>query len=226
VPTASDKNTQGLIMNYHQLWPTYFLEEINPQHLQLEKELRRYIYEFDRKTGQSDRGRALKKNISEPPFDFLETALAECKAFKKLMAWITSRIKPFIREVNRGSIGRHQKWQIHYHESWYHITKSGGFHGPHLHSNTSWGWIYYFDDLEADKVGGSNKFYNPLCQHVTYVDTGIVFMERLDWAFFEVTPRAGKLLVYPGWLLHDAQPYAGSADRIILSGNTQILTET
>ena len=100
------------------------------------------------------------------------------------------------------------------------------FTGPHLHSNTSWGWIYYFDDLEVDRVGGSNKFYNPLCQHVTYVDAGIVFMERLDWAFFEVIPRAGKLFVYPGWLLHDAQPYVGSINRVILSGNTQVLLET
>ena len=48
-------------MDYHRLWPTYFLEEINERHSHWEMELRRYIYEFDQKTGQSERGKALKK---------------------------------------------------------------------------------------------------------------------------------------------------------------------
>jgi uncharacterized protein (TIGR02466 family) len=212
-------------MKQHKLWPTYFLEGVNRNHKNLGKELTKYIYAFDKQTKQSELGRSLKRNISEPPFDFLESALRDCEAFAQLLGWINMRMRAFIKTINKHYILPNVRWTIHHHETWYHITKEGGFHGPHMHSNTSWGWIYYFDDIDVKKDGGSNKFYNPLSQHVTYVDTGVLFMETLDWSWFEVIPKAGKLIVYPGWLLHDAQPYFGKRDRIILSGNTQVLLE-
>jgi uncharacterized protein (TIGR02466 family) len=210
-------------MTRHKLWPTYFLEDINPSHKEIDRQLRQYIYLFDRKTKQSKMGRALKRNISEPPFDFLELAHKECEEFETLISWIDSRMRSFLNPLIRPSIERNLRWAIHHCESWYHITREGGFHSPHMHSNTSWGWIYYFDNIDVRKYGGSNKFYNPLSQHVTYVDVGLRYMETLDWSFFEVNPKAGKLVVYPGWLLHDAQPYRGKKDRLILSGNTRVL---
>lgn len=209
----------------HKLWQTYFLEDINPSHKKIERELKEYIYAFDKKTKQSEYGRSLKRNISEPPFNFLDSALIECKPFVRLLSWIDIRMRGFVKSINKKYFVPKLRWKIHHYESWYHITKSGGFHGPHLHSNTSWGWIYYFNNIDVKKDGGTNKFYNPLSQHVTYIDTGLVFMETLEWSWFEVVPKAGKLIVYPGWLLHDAQPYFGEKDRIILSGNTQILKE-
>jgi uncharacterized protein (TIGR02466 family) len=210
-------------MTRHKLWQTYFLEEINPNHKKIKNQLTQCVYDFDSKTQQSKIGRALKNNISEPPLNFLDSALANCPAFGQLMSWIDTRMKSFVRPIIKTSINPDLKWGIRHHEGWYHITKKGGFHGPHMHSNTSWGWIYYLEDLDNERDGGRNKFYNPLSQHVTYVDVGLVFMANLDWSFFEVTPSAGKLIVYPGWLLHDAQPYWGKKDRVILSGNTQIL---
>jgi uncharacterized protein (TIGR02466 family) len=211
-----------ITMKHYKLWPTHFLEEINPNHKKLSKSLIRYIYSFDKGTRQSEVGRTLKRNISEPPFDFLRAALHESDAFVQLLGWINMRMRKFVRSMNKDYLRSGLKWHIHHHETWYHITRNGGFHGPHMHSNTSWGWIYYFNNLDVKKVGGSNKFYNPCSQHVTYTDTGIVFMEAIEWSWFEVIPKAGKLIVYPGWLLHDAQPYFGKNDRIILSGNTQI----
>jgi uncharacterized protein (TIGR02466 family) len=213
------------MMKQHKLWPTHILEDINPNHGKLGKRLKRYICSFDKTTRQSEVGRSLKRNISEPPFDFLQSALRDSDAFVQLLAWINMRMKAFIGSINKGYIRPGVKWEIHHHEAWYHITKAGGFHGPHLHSNTSWGWIYYFDNIDTKTNGGTNKFYNPLSQHVTYIDTGVVFMESIAWSWFEVIPMAGKLIVYPGWLLHDAQPYFGKEDRIILSGNTQVWPE-
>jgi len=210
-------------MTRHKLWPTYFLEEINSTHEELAPELRRYLYRFDKKTKQSTLGRALKRNISEPPFDFLDTARDECEAFGKLISWIDRRIRSFLTPIIGPAVNPGLRWSIDHCESWYHITKEGGFHGPHMHSNTSWGWIYYFDDVDVPSHGGSNRFYNPISQHVTYVDVGLRYVETLDWSFFEVIPKAGKLVVYPGWLLHDAQPYFGKKDRLILSGNMRIL---
>src|SRR5437763_8784638 len=49
------------------------------------------------------------------------------------------------------------KWKIDQYESWYHITTFGGYHAPHMHSNTSWGWIYYFDDIDTQEYGGRDR---------------------------------------------------------------------
>lgn len=212
-------------MKHHKMWHTSFFEDVNPNHKKLEKKLKKYIYDFDKKTAQSELGRSTKRNLSEPPFDFFDYALKECEAFARLHSWIDLKMRSFVKKANGNSLPPDLRWKIHYHESWYHITKSGGFHGPHIHSNTSWGWIYYFNDIDARKDGGSNKFYNPASQNVTYVDMGLVRMISVDSEIFEVSPRAGKLVVFPGWLLHDGQPYFGKKDRIILSGNTQVLPE-
>lgn len=212
-------------MKQHKLWHTYFFEDLNPNHKKIEKKLKKYIYAFDKKTEQSELGRGLKRNLSEPPFDFLDSALVDCEAFQQLFSWINSRMRSFVKRINKKCIPPAVKWKIHHDESWYHITKNGGFHGPHLHSNISWGWIYYFNNIDIKKDGGSNKFYNPLAQQAAYIDVGLLYMTSYHWSMFEVAPKAGKLIVYPGWLLHDAQPYFGNKDRIILSGNTQVLAE-
>jgi len=44
----------------------------------------------------------------------------------------------------------------------------------------------------------------------------------LQHAHVDMAPRAGQLVVFPAWLAHQAMPYDGAKDRIILSFNASV----
>ena len=48
-----------------------------------------------------------------------------------------------------------------------------------------------------------------------------------DWNFsngaFVIPPTEGDLIIFPAWLPHDAVPYRGTEDRIVISANANFL---
>jgi hypothetical protein len=102
---------------------------------------------------------------------------------------------------------------VHFPESWCHITNDGGYHDAHAHANFARGicGIYYLqcEECTVDPPNGINRFYSPN-----------VF-EPNDVADFQ--PVAGRLLLFSGLVRHAALPYRGAQDRIVISFNAGLL---
>ncbi len=101
--------------------------------------------------------------------------------------------------------------------AWAMVMRNGDYTIPHDHSDVHWGTVYYADAGDADeakeRASGLLALVDP--RH------GGRSMPGLDdvGSTFTVVPRTGRLVVFPGWLLHYVHPYRGQRPRVSISCN-------
>lgn len=140
-----------------------------------------------------------KFNLYESSFNFLD----EFEEFVDLKLWLLESNMIAINNLNQTD------YKIAITESWLHVTDKYGFHRPHYHDNSTWSGIFYVDSGGA-LIG--NNFYLPY------------YMERkpgLEFASDRVTTNfiAGRSILFPSMLLHDAEPHLGNQKRIVIGYN-------
>ncbi|MEY8879247.1 MAG: putative 2OG-Fe(II) oxygenase [Leptothrix sp. (in: b-proteobacteria)] len=100
---------------------------------------------------------------------------------------------------------------------WAMVMKNGDYTKPHSHSNVNWAVVYYPD------IGESNLPEAPLSGGISFVDprTSLNLVPGLDTETgeFHVQPKAGQMLVFPGWLIHYVHPYRGNRPRVSIACN-------
>jgi uncharacterized protein (TIGR02466 family) len=109
-------------------------------------------------------------------------------------------------------------------ESWFHVTRKGGYFGPHNHPLHSWSGVYcvshHGDDPESDS--GKLTFIDPLMQFNMYVDMANFKLQppfQMGTRMYRLSP--GDLVLFPSWLLHEVTPYEGDDVRITVAFNTR-----
>jgi uncharacterized protein (TIGR02466 family) len=160
------------------------------------------------------------EGLFESPLDLFDQT--EHPGLKKLVAFIDKSVRSAVAHVNGRQV-HPNKLKVTFNESWYHMTNGGGFHAAHYHPGCSWCGIYYMqaaDCWPSDDTGagnGINRFFSPIGCGAIHLDYGNRYMEvgRLD-----ITPQDGLLFLFPAHILHNALPYTGDRDRIILSFNS------
>jgi len=133
-----------------------------------------------------------------------------------------------IASINKESWQRFEykimgKPELDIHESWYHITKNGGYHATHSHGACSWCAIYYVEVGDRDEngfiMGGKNRFFKPFA--TSYYDPGLDYL--YNNSVYIPDPEDGVLVIFPSYLLHCADPYEGrNKDRIVIAMNMKI----
>jgi hypothetical protein len=70
-------------------------------------------------------------------------------------------------------------------------------------------------------LNGVTRFYSPLFERLggAYMDYGNSYLQN---ATVDFDPIPGRLIVFPSWLPHQAMPYQGARDRVIISFNASI----
>jgi uncharacterized protein (TIGR02466 family) len=113
---------------------------------------------------------------------------------------------------------------------WFQISSQGSHHDVHTHGNCSWSGVYCVQvDAEPERrahpvlgaANGNTRFYGPHFNQLggAHMDFGNAYLQS---AHLDVPPLPGQLVVFPSWLAHQAMPYAGTADRIIVSFNASV----
>jgi uncharacterized protein (TIGR02466 family) len=140
-----------------------------------------------------------KHNLWESAFDFLE----QKQSLIDLKLWIIGESTSMISDLNKAN------YRTVITESWAHVTRSGGYHRPHYHSNSTWSGIFYIDsDIEEN----GNNWYLP---YVLERKPGLDFAEdRFSSRFVP-----GRMILFPSTLMHDAEPYQGKDARILIGFN-------
>ena len=102
-------------------------------------------------------------------------------------------------------------------QKWAMVMRHGDSSKPHCHSDASWASVYYPD------VGDDVEKAHPGSGAITFVDprSGFLYIPGLEMAVgeFVVNPKAGQLLVFPGWLMHYVNPYKGQRPRVSIACN-------
>jgi len=97
------------------------------------------------------------------------------------------------------------------------VMRNGHYTIPHDHAEVHWATVYYADagdaDEAADPESGLLALVDP--RHGARPIPGL----DLVGTTFTVLPRTGRLVVFPGWLLHYVHSYRGQRPRVSISCN-------
>jgi hypothetical protein len=145
-----------------------------------------------------------KNNLWESKFDFLESH----RSLNELKMWVIQESETLINNLNNTD----HKFIIT--ESWAHVTRYGGYHSPHYHSNSTWSGIFYIN--AGDNTSGHNNWFLPY-----YIERKIGLEFADDRFSSPVVP--GRLILFPSMLLHDAATYFGTDPRIVISFNSILI---
>jgi uncharacterized protein (TIGR02466 family) len=101
--------------------------------------------------------------------------------------------------------------------AWSMVMRNGHYTIPHDHAEVHWATVHYVDAGDADEAA------HPESGVLSLVDPrhGGRPMPGLDLVggTFTVPPRTGRLVVFPGWMLHYVHAYLGQRPRISISCN-------
>lgn len=127
----------------------------------------------------------------------------------KLREFCISRLYHAVQDLNGYDIATLQKLHVAY-ESWFHITRGGGYFGVHNHPMHSWSGVYCVCQEGDDPDGDSGKltFISPFASNTMFIDMA---MHRLQPPFnignLSLRLRPGQLILFPSWVLHEVTAF-------------------
>lgn len=96
------------------------------------------------------------------------------------------------------------------HESWFHVTRRGGYFGVHNHPMHSWSGVYCVcqEGDEDNASSGRLTFISPFVTNTMFVDMA---SHKLKPPFqpgsIPLRLRPGQLVLFPSWLLHEVSAF-------------------
>ena len=98
--------------------------------------------------------------------------------------------------------------------AWAMVMRQGQYVTPHDHGDVHWSAAYYVDaGDDCPEPSGRLAFLDPRRSGRTL--PGV----QLFPSTFELAPRTGALILFPGWLQHHVHAYRGTRPRICVSCN-------
>lgn len=147
------------------------------------------------------------------------------------LKFAVAAVRDTAKQANQGTWPENPiNLQIEIKGIWFQISNGGAHHDIHTHGNCSWSAVYIVDVDAHDRrvtqksfrsMNGVTRFYSPLFERLggAYADFGNTYLQN---ATVDFDPIPGRLIVFPSWLPHQAMPYEGDRDRIIISFNAGV----
>jgi len=133
---------------------------------------------------------------------------------KNLKEFCEEHIKTYVKEI----INPKEELNFYITQSWLNVTKPGGGHQKHSHSNSIISGAFY---VETD-VGQTINCHDPnqrLKEIIQFYPQEIIKFWNADITSFDV--KKNQLMLFPSWLEHGVQPNEKQTkDVISLSFNT------
>ncbi len=154
--------------------------------------------------------------------------------WQALIRFIVAGVSKTVGHANRTSWGSERPgFQLALRGLWCQMSNGGAHHDIHTHGNCSWSGVYCLQvDPEAQREAhpvfgarnGVTRLYGPYTALLggAHSDFGNAYLQDSSR---DIAPRAGQLVVFPSWLAHQALPYAGAQDRVIISFNVSVHAE-
>jgi uncharacterized protein (TIGR02466 family) len=151
--------------------------------------------------------------------------------WEQLVRFIVDSVRQTVVLANQGAWPEAKPgFQIAMRGIWFQISSQGSHHDVHTHGNCSWSGVYC---LQVDppeqrcahpmlgETNGVTRFYGPHFNRLggAAIDFGNAYLQN---AQLDVAPVPGQLVVFPSWLPHQAMPYHGTSDRVIVSFNVSV----
>ena len=141
---------------------------------------------------------------------------------QRVKSFCLENVLRLVRELNRYDDAMMQRLVI-LHDSWFHITRRGGFFALHNHPMASWSGVYCVATGRHDEDrpdSGLLSFLNPAVFGAMYLDASTASIRGpFSYNIRHLRQEPGQLVLFPSWLLHDVKPFEGDGERITISFN-------
>lgn len=212
---------------FHWLWPT----PIGVHRYAAASRLNPYLIEtFGELRAAQERARG----IAPGPFfasddDLLQRVKSD--EWQDFLGFVVQSIGATARQANQEAwAGQAFELTVGIEGMWFQYSSNGAFHDVHTHGNCSWSGVYIVQvDEPAKRVthpvygpaNGVTRLYGPNFTNLAgaFVDVGNAYLQPPSQ---DIEPIPGQLLLFPSWLAHQALPYGGEKDRVIVSFNASI----
>jgi uncharacterized protein (TIGR02466 family) len=109
---------------------------------------------------------------------------------------------------------------------WANVNRSSHGTEYHSHPGSYWSGVYYVDDggIAADpSLGGELEFLDPRgpVAQMNAPDPRIAGTASAG-LIERVHPQAGRLVMFPAWVIHQVRSYRGTAERISIAFNLTV----
>ena len=99
-------------------------------------------------------------------------------------------------------------------QAWANISRGGDSHAPHTHPGATWSGVYYVDAGEsANGESAPLELVDPCLGRTN------TFLPFLLPSSVSVRPRAGLMVLFPGFLTHAVHAHKGGSARISIAFN-------
>jgi hypothetical protein len=212
---------------FHELWPT----PIGIHRYADAAKLNRLL------VGAFAEGRAAqeaKRGIERGPFFASDDDLlhrVKIPEWQDFVRFLVNSLGETVKKANREAwAGRDLELQVAIEGMWFQCSREGAFHDVHTHGNCSWSSAYIVQIDEPSKrvahpvygaANGVTRLYGPPFSALggAFVDVGNAYLQP---PHVDIEPVPGQLLLFPSWLAHQALPYNGEKERVIISFNASI----
>jgi hypothetical protein len=212
---------------FHALWPTPLGVHRYPDASTLNDLLVR-VFGVLRATQAHARG--------EPPGAFFASdddllRRVQLPAWQAFVVFLVESLRSTAKQANSGVWpAEGVDLQIAIEGMWFQCSNRGAFHDVHTHGNCSWSGVYC---VQVDEPGvrvahavygaanGVTRLYGPPFAQLggAHVDLGNAYLQPPS---IDLEPVSGQLLLFPSWLAHQALPYDGRLERVIVSFNASL----
>jgi uncharacterized protein (TIGR02466 family) len=155
--------------------------------------------------------------------------------WEQLVRFIVDSVRQTVVLANQGAWSEAKPgFQIAMRGIWFQISSQGSHHDVHTHGNCSWSGVYCLQvdppeqRITNQNLGAANgvtRFYGPYFNRMggAAMDFGNAYLQN---AHLDIDPVPGQLVIFPSWLAHQAMPYQGKTDRVIVSFNLSVHAAT
>ncbi len=161
----------------------------------------------------------IQNEVFESTFDLFSWASPPIEElFQVVMAYL-GRVIAAVNDYGPDEMGRMSV----FNESWFHVTRRGGYVQPHIHPNASWSVVYCVREGEKDpghEDSGALVLHSPRMTAAMHSDpANLRPMPKFANDAIKLHLKAGDLVVFPSDIMHSVSPYVGDGDRITIAAN-------
>lgn len=115
--------------------------------------------------------------------------------------------------------GSRIRWAV---DAWANVSATGAANRAHVHGASFWSAVYYVE--VGDGTGGALVLHDPRMPALRMHAPSLRFKDGGSEVFASIMPKAGLMVLFPAWLSHSVEPWAGSGTRISIAMNIRAET--
>lgn len=197
-----------------------FVETIHPEAELLNERLRVLLLDSEKPENEPwPRVPTLKVNVFESEFNLLAWPDEPIQTLKR---FVIGSVVRAVQTLNGYDNAQMAALSIS-NQTWFHVTRHGGYASGHNHPMASWSSVYCVDPgdpVEGNPDSGVLRFADPRPHASMYLDPGNTHLARpYNHGSVNYALKPGQLVIFPSWLTHEVAPYFGDRPRITIASN-------